>query len=414
MKIAKILTLTIVSALLFLSGCQAGKNTITVIGTWGGSELETFKKMAEGSGYKIRFETTRDLDAVLAARGKAGNLPDIGILPNPSKLKELASQGLIQSIDYLDHGKLEKKYSPVWIDLGSFGGFLYGVFIKAANKSVIWYSPKEFRKYGWSVPRSWNDLVALTDRIRRSGKTPWAIGADIGWPLSDWIENIVVRTSGPEFYEKWIRHEVPWNHSRIRKAFETWGEITLNSNNLAGGIDGTLADSFQNAGFSVFLAEPKAYLTYAGDFMGGIVRSQLTNLVSGEDIDFFPFPPVKESVTNPVVGGADVVVAFRDRPEVRKFLEWLTSEKANTIAAQNGFVTPHKLVPSGAYSDPLNLKSAMMLRNAEVFVFDASDLMPPAVGNQGGFWDACKRYLQNPDSLDDILLQMEKLARQSD
>jgi alpha-glucoside transport system substrate-binding protein len=390
-----------------------GENpTISVTGTWGGNELDTFIKIADTAGVKVNFSTTRDLNAVLATAVKAKTLPDIAILPNPGKLQELAKQGVLKPLNYLSKKDLQN-YAKTWISLGSYGGKLYGVYFKVANKSVIWYNPKEFKKNGWTTPKTWDDLIALNKKIVAAGKTPWSIGADIGWPLSDWLENIMIRTAGPEVYQQWIDHEIAWTDPAVKKAFQTWGQIVGDPRNLAGGIDGTLATTFQNGAIAVFQENPKAYMYYEGDFMGGIVTSQLPNVKLGEDMDFFAFPSINPKYGVPVVGGADVFVAFSDKPAVKKLMKFLTTVQANEIAVKNGFLSQNKGVSLNIYPNIVSKNSARILTQAEIYVFDASDLMPPAVGNQGGAWDACKLYIQDPSKLDSILANMEALAKKN-
>ncbi len=382
---------------------------VSAIGTWGGSELEVFKKMCATAGVEVKFETTRDLDAILTTRMQAKNLPDIAILPNPSMLKRLASQGALQPLSYISRDEISQSMARTMYDLGSYGGKLYGVFIKIANKSVIWYNPAEFKKNGWKVPKTWKELVALTKQMAVAGKTPWSIGADIGWPLSDWVENIMIRTAGPEKYQQWIDHEISWTDPAVRKAFTTWGEIVGNPKHLVGGIDGTLAATFQNAAFAVFQNPPKAYMYYEGDFMAGIVKAQIPDA----NMDFFVFPSIDPQYGAPIVGGGDIVVVFNDTPEVRKLIKALIGVEAQTVGAEGGFLVPNRKVPLSAFKDPVLQKSAEIVQQADIFVFDASDLMPPAVGNQGGLWDAGKKYIKNPKDLDKILKEMEELAKKN-
>lgn len=412
-KICGSLLMVMLIAIVLMSQIAFGKTAaLSVTGTWGGNELDTFMKICDAAGVKVNFNTTRDLNAVLATAVKAKTLPDIAILPNPGKLQELAKQGVLKPLNYLSKNDL-KNYAKTWISLGSYGGKLYGVYFKVANKSVIWYNPKEFKKNGWNVPKTWDELIALNKKMVAAGKTPWSIGADIGWPLSDWIENIMIRTAGPEVYDQWINHEISWTDPAVKKAFQVWGDIVGDPKNLAGGIDGTLATTFQNGAIAVFQENPKAYMYYEGDFIGGIVTSQLPNVKLGEDIDFFAFPPINPKYGVPVVGGADVFVAFSNKPEVQKLMKYLTTVQANEIAVKNGFLSQNKGVSLDSYPNVIIKNSASILTKADVYAFDASDLMPSAVGNQGGFWDACKKYIQNPSKLDSILAEMEDLAKKN-
>jgi ABC-type sugar transport system, periplasmic component len=398
---------------LFLAQSAFGENpTVTAIGPWGGSELDTFTKICDAAGIKLSHNTTRELTAQLAAAVKANTLPDIAILPNPAALRDLAKQGALKPLNYLSKADM-KNYTKAWIDLGSYGGKLYGLYYKVDNKSVIWYNPKEFKKNGWSIPKTWNELIALDKKIVASGKTPWSIGADIGWPTTDWIENIMIRTAGPEVYDKWVNHEIPWTDPAVKHAFDVWGQIVGEPKNLAGGVEGTLGTTFQNGVVAVFQENPKAYMYYEGTFMSGIVTSQLPNVKIGEDIDFFPFPSIDPKYGVPVVGGANVIAAFSDKPAVKKLMQFLSTAKAAEIAVKGGWGSQNKAVPLSAYPDYVGKKAAAMLTSAQVYAFDASDLMPPAIGNQGGFWDASKNYIADPSKLDSILAKMEELSKKN-
>ncbi|MBN1499399.1 MAG: carbohydrate ABC transporter substrate-binding protein [Spirochaetes bacterium] len=406
----KILLLCTVIMFTALVSCSSGKDDgkIRVIGTWGGSELETFQAMADAAGIEIEFETTRDLNAILTAKAGKDGPYDMAILPNPAMLSQLAKDGKLAELSYLNRKNLAKEFGNSLIRLGSYGGKLYGVYIKASNKSVIWYNPEEFEKNGWKVPETWNELISLTDQIRSAGKTPWSIGADIGWPTTDWIENIMVGSAGEDTYQQWVDHSIKWNDPAVKEAFILWGQIVGNKANLLGGIDGTLSSKFQDASYALFQKNPKAFLYYEGDFMGGIVKGQIPSVEFGKNMDFFAFPKIKDKSC--VVGGADVIVAFNDRKKVKDFIKKLSSVEIQTVAAKKGFMAANKLVDPAVYPDKTLQKSASILAAADVFVFDASDLMPPAVGNQGGFWDKSKEFIKKPEDIDRILDEMEILA----
>lgn len=405
--------LTFVIFIFTISGCNKDNtpNNVSILGTWGGTELNNFLDVCKLSGVKVKFETTRDLDAILSTRIEANNLPDIAILPNPAKMKELAKKSKIQPLSFLKKDVLINDYGKNWLDLGSYGGKLFGIFFKTANKSLIWYNPKEFKKNGWEIPKTWDELINLTDKIAKQGKIPWAIGADKGWPLTDWVENIYMRSAGPQMYQKWIDHEISWTDESIKKTFMLWGEIATNSKYLYGGVKGALSMSFQEAAFSVFQNPPKAFMYYEGDFMSEIITSEISNLKIGEDIDFFPFPPISETYGVPVIGGADIVVIFNKNKDVKKLVSFLSTEQAHGIwVKKGGFVSHNKKVSLASYPDRVNEQSARMITNATIFAYDASDMMPATVGNQGGFWDACKKYMENPQNLNNILIDMENLA----
>src|SRR5712692_1834922 len=216
-----------------LPGQKMG-GTVTVLGVWGGSELESFlamvKPFEQRTGIKVQFEGTRDLNAVLTARVLGGNPPDVAALPAPGQMAEFARTGKLVPLDtVLDMGAMKDQYAKSWIDLATVDGKVYGVFVKAALKGLVWYDPKALASAGYKVPATWDEMLALTDRIATDGKTAWCIGlesgAASGWPATDWMEDIVLRTAGADVYDKWYRHEISWTDPAVKRAWELFGKI---------------------------------------------------------------------------------------------------------------------------------------------------------------------------------------------
>jgi len=388
------------------------KGAVTVLGVWGGDELTNFQEavfpFTDETGIGMAFEGTRDLAAVLTTRVEAGNPPDLAILPNPGQMYELAEDGnLIDISKFMDMDKLNTNYAKAWLDLASYDGTLYGIFYKVANKSLIWYNPTAFADGGYNIPTTWDELIALSDKIVSDGKTPWAIGfesgAASGWPATDWIEDIMLRTAGPDVYDKWVSHEIPWTDPAVKTAWETFGEIVGKEDYQYGGTTGTLTSFFGDAPASLFTDPPGAYMHRQASFITGFFPEGVEAVT---DYDFFPFPPIDPAYGTPVLGGADLIVMFNDTPEARELMKYLASAQPQEIwASAGGFISPSKEVNLDSYPDELTKKMADMVVKAEVFRFDASDLMPAAVG-AGSFWSGTLDYVGGED-LDTILGDIE-------
>ncbi len=395
---------------------QSPKSAIVVLGVWGGAEREAFQDavqpFTEETGIGVAFEGTRDLAAVLTTRVEAGNPPDIAILPNPGQMYELASQGkLVPLDDILDVEQVKKDYGQSWVDLGSYDGKLYGIFYKVAIKSLVWYNPKAFEAKGYTVPTTWDELMALTDQIAQDGATAWCIGlesgAASGWPGTDWIEDIMLRTAGPEIYDKWVRHEIPWTDEAVKKAWEMFGQIVLNEKYVYGGPDAVLNTNFGDAPRPLFDSPPGCYLHRQASFITGFFPE---GLKAGEDYNFFVLPPIDPQWGTPALIAGDVVVVFNDTPEVREFVKYLASAEPQTIwAKKGGFISANKQVPLDAYPDDLTRNMAKAIVEAEVARFDGSDLMPAAVG-AGAFWQGVLDFVSG-QPLDEVLQAIEAAAQ---
>jgi alpha-glucoside transport system substrate-binding protein len=391
-----------------------GRGVVTALGTWGGNELDNFREVVfpftDETGIGLAFEGTRDLAAVLVTRIQAGNPPDLAILPNPGQMMELARQeALVDISTFVDMDQLEQDYAQAWLDLASYEGELYGIFYKAANKSLVWYSPPAFEAAGYEVPTTWDEMIALSDQVVADGGVPWCLGiesqAASGWPATDWVEDIMLRTAGPQVYDQWVNHEIPWTDEAVKTAWEHFGKIATNEDYLYGGTSGVLTINFGDSPAPLFDDPPGCYMHRQASFITGFFPDDVTS----DDYDVFPFPAIDEQFGVPALGAADLIVMLNDTPEARQMMEYLVTPEAQEIwAAKGGFLSPNKGVSLEAYPDDLTRSIAKALTSAEVFRFDASDLMPAAVGS-GSFWTGTLDYVSGVD-LDTVLESVETTA----
>lgn len=408
-----------------LAACGGGgassSNTVDVLNVWGGEEQASFKAVVapftSQTGIKVNVESTRDLDSVLTARIQANNPPDIAILPNPGKMQQLAQRGKLIALDsFLDMGQIQNDYASAWISLGSYNGKLYAIFYKAANKGTIWYNPSQFSNNHYSIPTSWSDMINLSNTIAKSGKYPWSMGvssqAARGWPAADWIAQIYLNQSGPDMYDKWVAHQIPWTDPSIKSAFQMFGQIVTGSHYINGAPQSILATGFQQASYLPFDSPPQAYMYYLGDFTAGFISTQFSSLQPGTGFNFFPFPTINSQYAGAVTGGADVVTALRNTTAVQKLVKYLATAQAQEIwVKRGGFTSVNKSVSLSAYPDPVAQASAKMLTTASFYRFGADDLMPPAM--EDAFWKAMLDYISTPGNLNSILNGLEATASQA-
>jgi len=362
----------------------------------------------------VDFTGTRDLAAILTTRVAAGNPPDVSALPNPGQLEQFAKIGaLVDLATFMDMSKVKSDYAKTWLDLASYKGKLYGFFISADLKSLVWYSPKAFASAGYKVPGTWDELLALSDKIVADGKAPWAIGlesgAASGWPGTDWIEDIMLRSTSPEVYDEWVGHQIPWTDPKVKRAFQLFGRIARNEKYLYGGTTGALTANFGDAPNALFTTPPNAYMHRQATFIKSFILKANPDLVAGVDFNFFPFPPIDAEYGTPALGAADLFSMFNDTPEARALMKYLITPGAQEIwVAALGKLSANGRVNPNAYPDELTRKAAEILVGAKTFRFDGSDLMPAAVG-AGTFWSGILDYVGG-ENLDTVLEAIETSA----
>ncbi|HOE90202.1 MAG: Multiple sugar-binding protein precursor [Spirochaetes bacterium ADurb.Bin315] len=390
------------------------QKTVTVFGAFVDEEARRFEEairpFEERTGIKVVYEGSKDFETLINVRVEGGNAPDIAGLPQPGLMANFASQGKLVPLWPSALALLEKNYAPVWKDLGSYKGVAYGVFHRVNAKSFVWYPKKAWDAAGYQVPKTWDELKALMDRMVRNGHTPWAVGIEsggaTGWVGTDWIEDIMLRTAGPDLYDKWVGNEIPFNAPEVKKAFEILGDIWMNPKYVYGGRNTILTEGFGDSQRPLFDNPPKAWMHRQANFITGFFPEHIQANLE-EEVGVFPLPAIDPKWGIPVLGGGDQFVVFNDRPEVREFMEYLqTWESAESWAKAGGALFPYLNQNLDAYPNAIERSLAEALVNAKVFRFDASDLMPASVG-AGSFWEGIVDWV-NGKSLDATLADIQK------
>lgn len=395
---------------------------ITVLGVWGGQELDVFNAMCkaftDNTGIEVQFEGTRDLDAVITTRVEAGNPPDVCGLTGPGKMNELAGKGkLVDLSKILDMAAFNKNYSQGWKDLGTVNGTLYGIFMKAAVKGLVWYNPKALSAAGFDVPKNdwtWDDMLTESSKIEATGKAPWSVGVESGsasgWVGTDWIENIFLRQNGPQMYKDWYEGKLSWTSPEMKKAWQTFGQIVADPKMAYGGAAYINSTNFGNAAAPLFMNPPQAFFHMQASFIQSFITNQFPEAKPVTDFNFVGFPSINLKYSKAMEVAADLFVAFRPTPEVKEFMNYLASAEAQSFwAAGTGGLGTNKNVALTFYPDALTKRAASLLNNTEIVVFDASDMMKPEMNN--AFWSAIVSYINNPSSLDAILANLEKVRK---
>lgn len=393
-------------------GSEEGTGTVSVLSLWGGGEQEAFQKVltafTKETGIKTKYESARDFLPVVRSRLAAGNPPMVAIIPRPGIVADLAKEGSLISLDDLglDADAINENYSEAWTNLTTVDGTTYGVVAKANSKSTIWYRPDDSKV---KPATTWDELVSTTDSLKSDAMKPWALGAKDSWTLTDWFENIYARTAGADKYNQLFSGELDFTDQSVKDALKRMTDL-LNNETVSGGVDGALGLDFVGGIGKVFSANPTAHMYMEGGFVGGIALADVNpDLQPGTTIDFFPFPTIDDSVGDPLVGGGDVTAAFVNNDDVAKLIEYLASPEAGKIWVSTGaIVSPNKGVTADAYPNELVKKEAEQVTSAEVFVFDGSDLLPGALGEDWG--TLLQNVLKDPSSVDSQLDQFQQQA----
>jgi alpha-glucoside transport system substrate-binding protein len=378
---------------------------------------DAWKPFEDCTGIDIVYEGSDQFEAQLPTRIAGGNAPDLAWIPQPGLLAKLVSQGGPKPAPQAVSDNVDKYFNPAWKTYGSVDGTFYGAPNSSNMKSFVWYSPTVFKDKGYTVPTTWDELFKLSDQMVKDGIKPWCGGIEsggaTGWPATDWLEQIVLRQSGGDVYDKWVSHAVPFSSPEITKAMDTlagWMKNPDYVNAGFGNVQTIATTAFQDAGKPIL--DGKCGMLQQASFYAAQWDSFKKGAKVAEDGDVFAFylPQIDGAVAaNPVVGGGEFTVAFSDRPEVQAVQTYMSSPEYATarVAQPGGWVSANNGVPLDTYTDAIAALSAKYLTDpAGVFRFDASDLMPAAVG-AGAEWKEMTAWFAEDKPTADVLAAID-------
>ncbi|KAB2973052.1 carbohydrate ABC transporter substrate-binding protein [Streptomyces sp. SS1-1] len=380
--------------------------TLEVAAVWTGAEQANFKKVLaefeKRTGATVKFVPAQDpIINFLGSKVAGGQPPDVAMLPQPGAIKQAVDKKWAKPLGAEALKELQENYSQGWQDIGKVDGKQYGVYYKAANKSLIWYNAKAFENAGAEEPKTWDELLTTAQTVYDSGVTPFSVGGSDGWTLTDWFENIYLSQAGPEKYDQLAKHEIKWTDPSVKDALTALAQVWGKKDYVAGGAKGALQTDFPTSVTQTFTGgdQPKAAMVYEGDFAQVNITQAKADV--GTDAKVFPFPTVGD--TAPVVSGGDAAVILDDSKAAQALATFLASPDAATIQAKlGGYLSPNKSVDNAAYPNEVQRTMAKALIDAgDDFRFDMSDQAPQAFGGTPGKgeWKALQDFLKNPSDI---------------
>jgi len=373
--------------------------SVTIAGPWLNPEDDFFNNMLayfeNATGAKVSYTGSDGFEQQIVIDAEAGSAPNIAVFPQPGLAAVMASKGQLYPLADGMGDWVKDNYAAgqSWVDLGTYSDAdgadqMYGFFYNVNVKSLVWYNPENFEDAGYEVPDTMEGLKELTDKIVAEGETPWCIGLGsgpaTGWPATDWVEDLMLRTQTPEVYDQWTTNEIPFDDPRVVAAIEEFGWFSGDDAKVAGGAGAVASTDFRDSPKGLFSSPPQCYMHRQASFVPAFFPEDVE---FGVDTDFFYFPSYAgKDLGNPVLGGGTLLAITDPSDATNHLMEFFKLPLAHEIMmAQTGFLTPHTGVNTQAYKDDTLRALGDVLLGATTFRFDGSDLMPGGVG-AGSFW----------------------------
>ncbi|MEU6032618.1 ABC transporter substrate-binding protein [Streptomyces tauricus] len=390
---------------------------LEVAAVWTGPEQDNFTAVLDEfekrTGAEVAYVPTgNNTSTFLGTKIEGGKPPNVAFLPQVGVLHQFAQKGWVKPMGTEAQAQLDKNFSKGWQDLGAYEGKQYGVYAKAANKSLVWYNTAAFEAAGITAePKTWDEFVQTAQTLSDAGSPAVSIGGQDGWTLTDWFENVYLSQAGPEKYDQLAKHEIKWTDPSVKEALTTLAQLWGKNDLIAGGSAGALRTEFPKSVTNTFSGDTPAGMVFEGDFVAANINAD-TKAEIGTDAKVFPFPAVGDE--SPVVSAGDVAVALKDDKGSQALLTFLASTDAAEIwAAQGGFISPNKEMDQEKYKDDVARDiSKALLAAGDDFRFDMSDQAPAAFGGTEGTgeWKALQDFLKTPSDVEGAQQALETSA----
>jgi alpha-glucoside transport system substrate-binding protein len=378
---------------------------LTISGAGTGSDAvrqnNVFAYFAAATGAEVSYSGSDSFEQDIVISVQAGSPPDIALFPQPGLATDLAALGVLVPLGEETREWMLNEYAAgeSWVEMATYPGpdgeeEFYGIFYGKDVKSLVWYAPEAFEEAGYEIPQTMEALKELTEQIVADGGTPWCIGlgagAGTGWPATDWVEDMMLRTQPTEVYDQWVTNEMPFDDPRVIEAIEEYGWFVRNDEFVAGGSNAAATIDFRDSPAGLFSFPPECYMHKQASFIPNFFPA---GVEMGADVDFFYFPAYEsKDLGTPLLGSGGLVTITRDSEVARAFIEFLKLPVAHELfMAQGQWLTAYTAANPEAYANPTQRALGEILTGATTFRFDGSDLMPSEIGTSA-FWTAMVDY----------------------
>ncbi|KQI69285.1 alpha-glucoside ABC transporter substrate-binding protein [Loktanella sp. 3ANDIMAR09] len=386
--------------------------TLNVTGATTGDDAQRYRNLyayfEQATGATVEYSGSESFEQDIVIASQAGGLPDVALFPQPGLAKDLAAQGALVPVAEGMTNFMVDNYAAgeSWKQLATFPGAdgnedVFGLFFGTDVKSLVWYVPEQFEEAGYDIPETQEELMALSQQIVEDGGTPWCIGlgsgAATGWPATDWVEDMMLRTASLEDYDRWVSNDLPFNDPIVVNAIEQYGMYALTEGFADGGPEAAATTDFRDSPDGLFDLPPKCYMHKQASFIPIFFPE---GVEAGTDVEFFYFPPFEANsdLGRPVLGSGGLASVTNDRPITTAFMEFLGTPIAHELMMTQGqFLSPHVDANLDIYTSDVQRALGEILTTATSFRFDGSDLMPGEIGTNA-FWTGMVDYTTGADA----------------
>lgn len=333
---------------------------------------------------------------------KAESKSDVMFWFGGERLNEFVRQGLIEPIDDVwDKYAWNERITEAAQTVAQVNSNYFGLPIHYYNWG-IYYNKVLFAKYDLQPPQTWAQFLEICNKLKKHGVEPITLGSKDDWPVAGWFDYINLRLNGLDFHKSLMHGEVSYLDDRVRNVFHYLGSLVKS---------GYFLEEHDEKSWKAAL--PYLYRGMAGMvLMGNFWTSQIPDPLR-KDISLFRFPKLFDGMPFYEEAPTDLLIIpsnAKNKKDAAVFLNFMSSQETqNELNDALGMLAPQQ--ETRYQEDHFLGIGADILRAAKGLsqYYDRDNPRPIAVEGMKQF----KRFIQKPNELEDILLELERLRKQS-
>ncbi len=322
--------------------------------------------------------------------------PDIAFWFTGARMRAFTQRDLFEDLTgFYEEAGLKDPMKP-FLDAVTDDGKLY---MLPTNFNIwgMFYNKKVFADNGIEIPKTWDELMAASAKLKAAGVVPFSIGTRDLWANALWFDFLTKRTAGLDFYMDLMNGKASYTDPKIVKVFEIWKDP----------IDkGYFLDNASSYGWQdaiPFLSQGRAAMYLLGPY----VLTSLPEDLRG-NMGFFPFPKVDPAVPDyeqVSINGVGIPKGAKNKDLAKKFLAFFAQPENINAFAKGGQVVPARTDVKIDPNDFASVQMDVVNSSAGSSQFYDRDT-DPEMAQQGmrGF----QEFLANPDRADAILKRLEQ------
>ncbi|GEM87336.1 ABC transporter substrate-binding protein [Meiothermus granaticius] len=266
---------------------------------------------------------------------------------------------------------------------------------------AVYYRKDIFAKLGLKEPKTWDEFLAVSKKLKDAGYIPIANAAKETWPQGGWFDFLDMRVNGPEFHKDLTDGKIPYTDPRVKKVFTYWAQLVNNKYLLENPASYTWQDAAN------LMIQGKAAMYLMGDF----IRDQYPADRAAAELDFFRFPIIDPKVPigeEAPTDGYFIPAKAKNVANAKAFMSFLGSKEVAEMAAQDLGRLPvrNDVDVKTLFKDkPYVQKGIAILDQADLIMqfYDRDTVPEMARIGMDGF----VRFLSQPNQVDSILADLE-------